>query len=207
MTAAIRIADADDVPALHALLQAAYAPLVPQGVHFTIMRAPIGRIAQTVARETTFVLEHLDDDGRTTLAATLTVRFPWVADERHRMPYPFLHWFAVAPAFKRQGLGRALLAHVESRFLTAQVKAPATYLATASNHPWLQPYYERDGYVAFDRSTNALGTPLVWLRKILIPALYRDPSEVGAPSASMHARDIDARRVPLATSLLKDSPA
>jgi len=28
--------------------------------------------------------------------------------------------------------------------------------------------------VAFHRSTNALGTPLVWLRKILIPELYRD---------------------------------
>ncbi|KWF30853.1 GNAT family N-acetyltransferase [Burkholderia pseudomultivorans] len=193
MTAAIRIAGADDVPALYALLQAAYAPLVPQGVHFTITRSPIARVAQTVARETTFVLEHPDDDGRTTLAATLTVRFPWVADERHRTPYPFLHWFAVAPAFKRQGLGRALLAHVESPFLTAQVKAPATYLATASNHPWLQPYYERDGYVAFDRSTNALGTPLVWLRKILIPALYRDPSAADAAADDTAADRIRAR--------------
>ena len=36
--------------------------------------------------------------------------------------------------------------------------------------------YERGGYVPFDRSTNALGTPLVWLRKILIPELYEGPA-------------------------------
>ncbi|RQR51289.1 GNAT family N-acetyltransferase [Burkholderia sp. Bp9140] len=188
MTDTIRVAGADDVPTLYALLQDAYAPLVPQGVHFTITRSPIERVAQTVARETTFVLEHPDDDGRLALAATLTVRFPWVSGERHRTPYPFLHWFAVAPAFKRQGLGRTLIAHVESQFLTAQVKAPMTYLATAANHPWLRPYYERDGYVAFDHSTNALGTPLVWLRKILIPDLYRDGAVPdNEPGGRIHA--------------------
>ncbi|CAB3767429.1 GCN5 family acetyltransferase [Burkholderia sp. MSh2] len=180
MTDAIRVAGADDVPALYALLQDAYAPLEQQGVLFTITRSPIERVAQTVARETTFVLERTDADGRAALAATLTVRFPWVSGERHRTPYPFLHWFAVAPAFKRLGLGQALIDHVESRFLTEQVKAPATYLATATRHPWLQPYYEKRGYVAFDRSTNALGTPLVWLRKILIPALYPDPPAADA---------------------------
>lgn len=183
MTDTIRIAGADDVPAVYALLQNAYAPLAAQGVHFTITRSPIERVAQTIARETTFVLEHATPDGRTALAATLTVRFPWVSGERHRTPYPFLHWFAVAPAFKRQGFGHALIAHVETQFLASQVKAPATYLATATNHPWLQSYYERSGYQPFDRSTNALGTPLVWLRKILIPDLYP------APTADDTARD------------------
>ncbi|MBJ9592971.1 GNAT family N-acetyltransferase [Burkholderia seminalis] len=176
MTDTIRLAGADDVPALYALLQDAYAPLVPQGVHFTITRSPIERVARTVARETTFLLERATPEGHPALAATLTVRFPWVSGERHRMPYPFLHWFAVAPAFNRQGLGHALLAHVETQFLTAQLKAPATYLATATNHPWLQAYYERNGYVPFDRSTNPLGTPLVWLQKVLIPDLCPDPA-------------------------------
>ncbi|MDN7853436.1 GNAT family N-acetyltransferase [Burkholderia seminalis] len=189
MTDTIRIAGAEDVPALYALLQDAYAPLVPQGVHFAITRAPIERVAQTVARETTFVLERAAPEGRAALAATLTVRFPWVSGERHRMPYPFLHWFAVAPAFKRQGVGLALLAHVETQFLTAQVKAPATYLATATNHPWLQSYYERNGYVPFDRSTNTLGTPLVWLRKVLIPDLCPDPAaaDTAAHGVTLHA--------------------
>ena len=77
--------------------------------------------------------------------------------------------------------GHTLLEHVETQFLAAQVKAPATYLATAIHHPWLQSYYERGGYVPFDRSTNALGTPLVWLRKILIPDLYEDPATADAP--------------------------
>ncbi|RQZ25007.1 GNAT family N-acetyltransferase [Burkholderia sp. Bp9090] len=189
MTDTIRIAGAADVPALYALLQDAYAPLVPQGVHFTITRSPIERVAQTVARETTFVLEHATPEGRPALAATLTVRFPWVSGERHRTPYPFLHWFAVAPALKRRGFGHALLAHVETQFLAAQLKAPATCLATATNHPWLQPYYERNGYVPFDRSTNALGTPLVWLRKILIPDLCPDPAadDTNAHGAPLHA--------------------
>lgn len=188
MTDTIRIAGADDVPALYALLQDAYAPLVPQGVLFNIVRSPIEHVAQTVARETTFVLERAGADGRRAPAATLTVRFPWVSGERHRTPYPFLHWFAVAPAFKRQGLGLALLDHVEAQFLTEQVKAPATYLATATNHPWLQPYYERQGYVAFDRSTNTLGTPLVWLRKILIPDLYREPPAADAAPGAERLR-------------------
>ncbi|WP_322085261.1 GNAT family N-acetyltransferase [Burkholderia sp. BCC1999] len=189
MTDTIRTAGADDVPAVYALLQDAYAPLIAQGVHFNITRSPIGLVAQTIARETTFVLERAADDGRTALAATLTVRFPWVSGEPGRTPYPFLHWFAVAPAFKRQGLGQALIEHVESRFLAEQVKAPATYLATATNHPWLQPYYERHGYIAFDRSTNTLGTPLVWLRKILIPDLYRDPpaADSARDGARVHA--------------------
>jgi GNAT superfamily N-acetyltransferase len=185
MTDTIRLAGQDDVPALYDLLQRAYAPLAEVGVHFTITRSPIERVAQTVASQTTFVVERPAADGGTTLAATLTVRFPWTPEDRHRAPYPFVHWFAVAPAFKQQGLGNTLLAHVEEAFLKAQVKAPAAYLATAINHPWLRSFYERHGYAPFDYSTNPLGTPLVWLRKILIPELYRDtqPADALAPGA------------------------
>jgi len=171
MTDTIRIAGQDDVPALYDLLQQSYAPLAQDGVYFTIMRSPIERVQQTVASHTTFVLERESAGGKQ-LAATLTVRFPWTPEDRHLTPYPFLHWFAVAPAYKRQGLGATLMEHVEETFLKAQVKAPATYLATAIGHPWLSAYYEQHGYVPFHRSTNKLGTPLVWLRKILIPEVY-----------------------------------
>ena len=161
MTARQRGSPADDVPASTRCCRRLRAA---RGAgHFTITRSPIERVAQAVAREATFVLEHAAPDGHTALAATLTVRFPWVSGERHRTPYPFLHWFAVAPAFTRQA-GHAARTR-RDQFLAAQVKAPATYLATAIHHPWLQSYYERGGYVPFDRSTNALGTPLVWLRK------------------------------------------
>lgn len=175
MTDLIRIAGEDDVPALYDLLQQAYAPLAREGVHFTITRSPIERVQHTVASHTTFVLERESAvDGSKALAATLTVRFPWTPEDRHLTPHPFIHWFAVAPDYKRQGVGNTLLEHVEETFLKTQVKAPAVYLATAVEHPWLKPYYERHGYVAFDRSTNQLGTPLVWLRKILLPRLYRE---------------------------------
>ncbi|CAG9251890.1 Ribosomal protein S18 acetylase RimI-like enzyme [Paraburkholderia unamae] len=175
MSEAIRIAGQDDVPALYDLLQQAYAPLVSEGVHFTITRSPVERVFHTVASHTTFVLVRPSPTGSgTRLAATLTVRFPWTQGDRHLSPYPFLHWFAVAPEYKRQGLGSTLLEHVEDNFLKAQVKAPAAYLATAVEHPWLRPYYERLGYSPFHRSTNVLGTPLVWLRKILIPELYHE---------------------------------
>jgi GNAT superfamily N-acetyltransferase len=171
----IRIAGQHDVPALYDLLQRAYAPLVRDGVHFTITRSPVERVHRTVASHTTFVLERESAaTGAKSLAATVTVRFPWTHGDRHLTPHPFIHWFAVAPDCKRQGLGNRLLDHVENVFLKAQVKAPAAYLATAVEHPWLGPYYERHGYVPFHRSTNALGTPLVWLRKILIPELYQE---------------------------------
>jgi len=175
MTDKIRIAGQDDVPALYDLLQQSYAPLAREGVNFTITRSPIERVAQAVASQTTFVLEREVAGGGTALAATLTARFPWSPEGNRLAPWPFLHWFAVAPAFKRQGLGNVLLDHVETQFLREQVKAPATWLATAVNHPWLAPFYERHGYEPFHRSTNALGTPLVWLRKVLIPELYSEP--------------------------------
>lgn len=190
MTDTIRIAGPHDVPALYALLQESYAPLLSEGVQFTITGSPIERVAQAVASQTSFVIERTLDNGDTVLAATLTVRFPWSPDGTRREPWPFLHWFAVAPAFKRQGLGDRLLDHVETEFLRAQVKAPATWLATAVNHPWLPSLYERRGYVPFHHSTNARGTPLVWLRKILIPELYPQTDEtagLGAAPASERA--------------------
>ncbi|MBN3725590.1 GNAT family N-acetyltransferase [Burkholderia sp. Ac-20379] len=185
MTDTIRIATAADAPALYALLQQAYAPLAQHNVHFTITRAPVSQVEQAVASQTSFVLERPGGDDRPVLAATVTVRFPWMDSDRQRTPYPFLHWFAVAPAFKRQGLGSILLAHVEERFLAAQVKAPATYLATAIEHPWLPRYYQQRGYVPFDRSVNALGTSLVWLRKVLIPELYEAPARADAEPAGI----------------------
>jgi GNAT superfamily N-acetyltransferase len=174
MTDTIRIAGQQDVPALYELLQQAYASLVHEGVHFTITRSPIERVESAVASQTTFVLERESAADGKALAATLTVRFPWTPAERHLSPHPFLHWFAVAPGYKRHGLGTTLIDYVENTFLKAQVKAPAAYLATAVEHPWLKRYYEQRGYVPFHRSTNALGTPLVWLRKILLPEIYQD---------------------------------
>ncbi|AXE92692.1 GNAT family N-acetyltransferase [Paraburkholderia terricola] len=179
----VRVATADDAPALYRLLQQSYAPLAQQGIHFTITRTPFEQVREKVLRESTFVLERTHSPhAETEIVATLTVRFPWLSQDEQAPPYPFIHWFAVSERYKRQRAGSALLDHVETAFLRAQIKAPAVYLATAVGHPWLRNVYERRGYEPFRHSINALGTPLVWLRKILIADIYRDLPEARRPS-------------------------
>lgn len=171
----VRIATADDAPALYRLLQQSYAPLARHGIHFTITRTPFEQVREKILRESTFVLERTHSPhAETEIVATLTVRFPWLSHDKHAPPYPFIHWFAVSERYKRQGVGSALLDHVETEFLRSQIKAPAAYLATAVEHPWLRNVYERRGYQSFRQSINALGTPLVWPNKILVPDIYRN---------------------------------
>ena len=179
MTDTIRIASADDVPAVYALLQDAYAPLAAQGVHFTITRSPIERVAQAVAREATFVLEHAAPDGHTALAATLTVRFPWVSGERHRTPYPFLHWFAVAPAFTRQA-GHTLLEHVET--VPGRAGQGARDVSRDRDPPSMAAVVLRARRLRAVRSLDQRARHAARLaQKILIPDLYEDPATADAP--------------------------
>ncbi|MGF6232692.1 GNAT superfamily N-acetyltransferase [Inquilinus ginsengisoli] len=169
MADSIRIAGPDDAPAVLDLLRAAYQPLREMGIRFTAVTADLELVRRTVERHTTFLLER--DGGA---VATVSVRFPWPVGERHLASYPFIHWFAVAPRLKRQGVGSALLQHVEDDFLRDRVKAPAVYLATATRHPWLRGIYERRGYQAFHRQPSSRGEEMVFLRKILLPEIYRD---------------------------------
>lgn len=169
MADVIRIAGSDDAPAMLDLLSAAYQPLRDLGIRFTAVTAGLDLVRRTIERHTTFFLER---DGA--LAATVSVRFPWPIGEGHLASYPFIHWFAVAPHLKRQGVGSVLLEHVETGFLRDQVKAPAVYLATATRHPWLEGIYLRRGYEPFHRQLSSNGEEMVYLRKILHPELYRD---------------------------------
>lgn len=169
MAETIRIAGTADAPAVLDLLRAAYQPLREMGIRFTAVTADLDLVRRTVERHTTFLLER---DGEA--AATVSVRFPWPVGEGHLASYPFIHWFAVAPDLKRQGVGSALLRHVEDDFLRNQIKAPAVYLATATRHPWLRGIYERRGYQAFHRQPSSRGEEMVFLRKILLPEIYRD---------------------------------
>ena len=169
MAESIRIAGAADAPAVLDLLRAAYQPLREMGIRFTAVTADLDLVRRTVERHTTFLLER---DGEA--AATVSVRFPWPMGEGHLASYPFIHWFAVAPGLKRQGIGSALLRHVEDDFLRDRVKAPAVYLATATRHPWLRGIYERRGYQAFHRQPSSRGEEMVFLRKVLLPEIYRD---------------------------------
>lgn len=168
MTERIRIAKPEEAELLHGLLQRAYAPLIPQGIHFTITRASVADVRATIVNESTFVLE---SDGQ--LVATLTVRFPWTESSRQLAPWPFLHWFAVDPAFKGQGYGSRIIRYVEESFLRDTLKSPAVYLATAIKHPWLASLYLRRGYQPFHRAVNPLGVELVYLTRVLDQQRYQ----------------------------------
>lgn len=199
---ALRIATEADAPRLLKLLHAAYSEL-PSGVLFTVTRAGVDLVRQRIRQHTTFVIEQAGGNGpdrQADLLGTVSIRFPWVPDEAPRAPYPFIHWFAVSPAHKQQGLGRRLLDHAELNFLRDTVKAPAVHLATAIKHPWLTQLYLSRGYEPFGNSTNALGTELVWLRKALLPDLYptllphRPPAPASASSSiSADPAQVDAR--------------
>jgi len=156
----IRIANDQDTDALYALLQEAYAPLLELGIYFSISQTDVEGVRAVIRQETTYVLE-----GEQGLLATISVRFPWINPARNITDLPFLHWFAVRPSAKQQGVGSQLLTQVENILQASPFKSPAVYLATASQHPWLVALYQRRGYQAFETGTSALGTELVYLRK------------------------------------------
>ncbi len=98
MADSIRIAGADDAPAVLDLLRAAYQPLRDMGIRFTAVTADLDLVRRIVERHTTFLLER---DGEA--VATVSVRFPWPIGEGHLASYPFIHWFAVAPTPEAAG--------------------------------------------------------------------------------------------------------
>ncbi|MDR2127642.1 MAG: GNAT family N-acetyltransferase [Burkholderiaceae bacterium] len=170
--AAIRVATSDDAAAFLPVLRQAYAPLVRMGFHFTATRVGLDEVREALRKQSTFLLERTETSGSRKILASATVRFPWLAGERHYAPYPCIRWVFVVPDAQGQGLAHRMLDHVEDGFLRQQIKAPAVYLGTASRHPWLPGLYERRGYEPFHHNVNPLGIPLVWLRKVLIPDLY-----------------------------------
>lgn len=177
MSEQLRQANEQDAPALHGLLQRAYAPLKKQNIHFTITRASIADVKRVIRQETTFILEQSRQP-----IATLTLRFPWTSSPAATEPWPFLHWFAVDPQAGQQGIGSRLLNQVEEQFLRDQLKVPAVYLATAVDHPWLSGLYQRRGYQPFRHGINPLGVQLVYLRKVLDPEAYRAWQPPGQPA-------------------------
>ncbi|MGV6874369.1 GNAT family N-acetyltransferase [Pseudochelatococcus sp. B33] len=164
----IRIASVADAPELLDLLRAAYEPIKQLGIRFTATTAELPQVERVIRRHTTFVLRR---EGA--IAGTVSVRFPWAGGDAHLASYPFIHWFAVAPALKRQSIGSRILDYAENVFLRDQVKAPAVYLATATRHPWLVGLYERRGYEGFYKHISK-GDEVLLLRKVLHPDLYAD---------------------------------
>ncbi|MEG3113184.1 GNAT family N-acetyltransferase [Pantoea sp. T14] len=162
MSQFIQTAKPEDAEEIFALLQRAYADLLPLNIHFTISQGTLEQVRATIQRETVLVLRK---GGRA--LATVTVRFPWTQDHNAPADLPFIHWFAVDPDFKGQGYGREILTWAENNLLRETLKAPGVYLATAVKHPWLSELYQKRGYQPFHHRTNPLGEALVFLKKDL----------------------------------------
>ncbi|WP_053115643.1 GNAT family N-acetyltransferase [Winslowiella iniecta] len=165
MNSTIQIARPEDAQEIYNLLQRAYAALSDLNVNFTITRASVDVVQQAIQEETVLVLRQ---QGQA--IATVTVRLPQENHPAELPALPFIHWFAVAPEYKRQGFGDQILSWAESTLLADKLKAPAVYLATAIKHPWLTQIYQKRGYRPFHRRVNPPGEELIYLKKDLLPS-------------------------------------
>lgn len=164
MSQSIEVAKPEDAEEIFQLLQRAYASLQEFDIHFTITQGTVDQVRSTIQRETVVVLRKWKR-----AVATVTIRFPWDEDANAPAGLPFIHWFAVDPDFKQRGYGREILTWAEDQLLTATLKAPGVYLATAVKHPWLSQLYQKRGYIPFHHRINPLGEALVYMKKDLRP--------------------------------------
>ncbi|MCU5774358.1 GNAT family N-acetyltransferase [Erwiniaceae bacterium BAC15a-03b] len=164
MDSTIQIAKPQDAEEIYNLLQRAYAALLDLNVNFTITRAPLEVVQKAIRDETVLVLRQQGE-----AIATVTVRLPQGDNPPGLPALPFIHWFAVAPEYKRQGFGDQILTWAEKNLLTEKLNASAVYLATAIKHPWLTQLYQKRGYQSFHHKVNPLGEELVYLKKDLLP--------------------------------------
>lgn len=149
--ATIRPLDAtrDDLVALTALLNRAYAPLAAAGMNFTAATQDVATTRERVARGRVLVAE----DGAGRIVGCLGVAdpydpaaAPWAADARWLCAPDSAHLqqFAVEPALQRAGLGRALLRAGEADAVArGYVRA---VLDTAEPAAHLRRWYAAEGY-------------------------------------------------------------
>ncbi|OZI71560.1 GNAT family N-acetyltransferase [Bordetella genomosp. 12] len=141
-TARIRLAAADDVEALTALLHRAYAALGASGLRFMAVDQSADVTRQRMARGDCYVLE----DGGALLATVVfsdpsqTGGSPWL----DRPDVASLHQFGVEPALQRCGLGSRLLHWVQAR--ARGCGAAEIALDTAEPAVQLRAWYAARGY-------------------------------------------------------------
>jgi ribosomal protein S18 acetylase RimI-like enzyme len=132
MMAGLRRAMPDDVPAIRALVVAAYEPWVP-----VVGCVPVPMTADYDAAVRVHRIDLLEESG--SLVALIETR----AAEDHLM----IENVAVAPEAQRQGLGRRLLAHAES--LAAVLGLGEMRLVTNSKMLGNIRLYRSLGYIAY----------------------------------------------------------
>ncbi|MEC0231317.1 GNAT family N-acetyltransferase [Paenibacillus alba] len=157
MSEIYRLATIADAEEQFKVIHEAYASIRELGITFRAANAELEVICENLAANTSYVLEI---NG--SIAATLSLKnLPELTE------LPFLYWFAVAPAFKNQGVGNRLLAYVEEVIVRDTLLATGVVLATSKNHPWLLPMYERKGYAAFFERPLGETDTLVFMKKTL----------------------------------------
>ncbi len=187
MSETIRLANESDAPALHAMLQQAYASLLEHNIHFTITRASVEDVREVIRNESTFVLE-TPDLG---ITATVTIRFPWTPARKNEAPWPFIHWFAVNQKAKGQGYGRKDYQPCGRDRVTRSAESASGLPGNRYQTPWLTALYLRRGYEPFHTAINPLGVELVYLRKILNEKIYE------AQEQKEYVRTIADSRIPV----------
>ncbi|MEH6943079.1 GNAT family N-acetyltransferase [Bacillus sp. JJ722] len=167
MTEQYRIATLKDAEAVLDVTHRAYEPIREMRLPFPAATATIDMMKENIYKHATYVAE---DDGR--LIATITLIYPW-GHWRNDAQYPYVWWFAVDPAFKKQGVGNRLLTYIEETIVRDTLKAPELTLATSIHHPWLIPMYERRGYKKVELIELENDTVYV-LRKIVSADYYKN---------------------------------
>ncbi|MED4452376.1 GNAT family N-acetyltransferase [Metabacillus fastidiosus] len=163
-----RLATLEDAEVLLDLTLKAYEPIRRLNIKFPAATADLQLVKENITKHSCYVLEN---EG--VIVATISIRkFEEVTD------LPCVWWLAVDPAYKKQGFGSKILRYVEEAILRDQLKAPAVALGTSDQHPWLIPMYERNGYERFYEQDYGESGKGVFLRKILLPELFKEETKV-----------------------------
>lgn len=161
-----RITLSDKLP-YQQLLHRAYAPVVKLGIYFAAADANLALIEQHI--QTNLVYGVFAQDNP---ICTISLRLPW---GNNPGPYgvPHIGWFATDPDFAHQGLAKKLLTWLEQHILLAQLNLPFVTLGTAENHPWLNRFYQKNGFTEISRVNLTADHTTIYYRKILDPALFQ----------------------------------
>ena len=144
----------DSVPAITALLHAAYAELAAQGFRYVASHQDDDVTRRRMDRGTALLVER---EGRLLATVTLYPPRPDAFVPWYRNPGVFYFGqFGVLPSEQGGGIGRRLMNELEARALAAGAAELA--LDTAEGAERLVAVYERRGYTIVDRvdwpSTN-----------------------------------------------------
>ncbi|WP_042349244.1 GNAT family N-acetyltransferase [Bacillus massiliigorillae] len=170
MTEQYRIATLADAEVVLDLTHRAYEPIRELGLPFPAATATLEMMKENINKHATYVAE-VDEN----VIATITLIYPW-GHWREDAEYPYVWWFAVDPAYKKQGVGNRLLTYIEETIVRDTLKAPELTLATSIHHPWLIPMYERRGYEKVELLELEHDTVYV-LRKVVNAAFYQESNK------------------------------